>query len=50
MQSYAKKVSMSVVKRLPKYYRYLNDLSERGFEKISSKELADLMGLTASRK
>ena len=49
MQSYAKKVSMSVVKRLPKYYRYLNDLSERGFEKISSKELADLMGLTASQ-
>lgn len=45
----SKHVSMSVIRRLPKYYRYLTDLSERGFEKISSKELADLMGLTASQ-
>lgn len=49
MQSYSKKVSMTVVKRLPKYYQYLNDLESRGILKISSKELADMMGLTASQ-
>ncbi|MBQ3335419.1 MAG: redox-sensing transcriptional repressor Rex [Eubacteriaceae bacterium] len=49
MQSYSKKVSMTVVKRLPRYYQYLKDLSDRDVEKISSKELADLMGLTASQ-
>ena len=49
MQSYSKKVSMTVVKRLPKHYQYLSDLSDRDVEKISSKELAALMGLTASQ-
>ncbi|MDD2415058.1 MAG: redox-sensing transcriptional repressor Rex [Eubacteriaceae bacterium] len=49
MQSYSKKVSMTVVKRLPKYYQYLSDLSDRDVEKISSKELANMMGLTASQ-
>ena len=49
MQSYAKNVSMTVVRRLPKYYQYLKDLEDRGVEKISSKELASLMGLTASQ-
>lgn len=49
MQTYSKKVSMTVVKRLPKYYQYLNDLNDRDVEKISSKELAELMGLTASQ-
>ena len=43
MQSYAKNVSMTVVRRLPKYYQYLKDLEDRGVEKISSKELASLM-------
>ena len=49
MQSYSKKVSMTVIKRLPRYYQYLKDLSDRDVEKISSKELAELMGLTASQ-
>ncbi|MEG0377395.1 MAG: redox-sensing transcriptional repressor Rex [Eubacterium sp.] len=49
MQSFSKKVSMTVVKRLPKYYQYLSDLKEKNIEKISSKELADIMGLTASQ-
>lgn len=49
MQSYSRKVSMTVVKRLPKYYQYLNDLESRSVEKISSKELAGMMGLTASQ-
>lgn len=49
MQKFSKKVSMTVVKRLPKYYQYLSDLQDKNIEKISSKELADMMGLTASQ-
>lgn len=49
MQHFSKKVSMTVVKRLPKYYQYLSDLLENDIEKISSRELASLMGLTASQ-
>lgn len=49
MEKISKRVSMTVVKRLPKYYQYLSDLQEKHIEKISSKELADLMGLTASQ-
>lgn len=44
-----KKVSSSVVKRLPRYYRYLNDLLANGVERISSKELSERMGVTASQ-
>jgi len=42
-------VSITVVRRLPKYYQYLKDLELKDVEKISSKQLADLMGLTASQ-
>ncbi|MGL4606518.1 MAG: redox-sensing transcriptional repressor Rex [Eubacteriaceae bacterium] len=49
MDHFSKKVSMTVVKRLPKYYQYLTDLLLNNIEKISSRELADLMGLTASQ-
>ena len=49
MQTFSKRVSMTVVKRLPKYYQYLTDLQDRHIEKISSKELASMMGLTASQ-
>lgn len=49
MESYSKKVSMTVVRRLPRYYRYLKDLEKKQVEKISSQELAQLMGLTASQ-
>lgn len=42
-------VSITVVRRLPKYYQYLKDLEMKEVEKISSKQLADLMGLTASQ-
>ncbi len=44
-----KKVSASVVNRLPRYYRYLNDLVEGGIERISSKELSEKMDVTASQ-
>ena len=49
MQTFSKRVSMTVVKRLPKYYQYLTDLQDQHIEKISSKELAAIMGLTASQ-
>lgn len=42
-------VSLSVIRRLPRYYRFLGELNKKGIAKISSKNLADLMGLTASQ-
>ena len=42
-------VSMSVIRRLPRYYRFLYDLMENGVERISSRELSARMGLTASQ-
>lgn len=45
----AEHISMSVVRRLPRYYRFLYDLKENGIERISSRELSQRMGLTASQ-
>lgn len=42
-------ISMSVIRRLPRYYRFLYDLKENGVERISSRELSTRMGLTASQ-
>ena len=42
-------VSLSVIKRLPKYYRYLESINEKGIVRVSSKELSDITGLTASQ-
>ncbi len=44
-----KKVSMAVVKRLPRYYRYLSDLLKLDTIRISSRELSERMGITASQ-
>lgn len=44
-----KKVSPSVINRLPRYYRYLTDLESSGIERISSKELSERMSVTASQ-
>lgn len=44
-----KKVSASVINRLPRYYRYLTDLLSSGIERISSKELSERMNVTASQ-
>ena len=38
-----KTISRAVIKRLPRYYRYLGDLLESGVERISSNELSDKM-------
>ena len=43
------KASIPVIKRLPKYYRYLRSLQDDGITSISSRELASQMGTTASQ-
>ena len=45
----SKKVSLAVIRRLPKYYRYLDELHARGEVRISSGSLAKELGLTASQ-
>ncbi|MBR4099696.1 MAG: redox-sensing transcriptional repressor Rex [Clostridia bacterium] len=42
-------ISNSVIKRLPRYYRFLGELKASGMTKISSRELSEKMGLTASQ-
>lgn len=42
-------ISNSVIKRLPRYYRFLGELQSLGMTKISSRELSERMGLTASQ-
>jgi redox-sensing transcriptional repressor len=42
-------VSIAVIRRLPRYYRFLGLLLEGGFSRISSKELSNRMGFTASQ-
>ena len=42
-------ISISVIRRLPRYYRFLGDLIKNGVSRISSRELSQRMGLTASQ-
>lgn len=42
-------ISMAVIKRLPRYYRYLEELLDNGVERISSNELSVRMNVTASQ-
>ena len=42
-------ISNSVIRRLPRYYRFLEDLENNGYVRISSRELSEKMGLTASQ-
>lgn len=44
-----KKISGAVIKRLPRYYRYLGELMESGVSRISSNELSNRMKVTASQ-
>lgn len=44
-----KEVSLTVIRRLPRYYRFLSGLKSSGVLRISSKEIAKQMGLTASQ-
>ncbi len=42
-------ISQAVIKRLPRYYRYLGELADEGVMRISSRELSELMHVTASQ-
>lgn len=45
----AQGISDLVINRLPRYYRFLGELMEEGVTRISSRELSERMGLTASQ-
>ncbi|MCF2554939.1 redox-sensing transcriptional repressor Rex [Faecalicatena contorta] len=47
MQS--REISQAVIRRLPRYYRYLGELLENGVERISSNDLSKRMKVTASQ-
>ena len=42
-------ISQAVIRRLPRYYRYLGELLENGVERISSNDLSKQMKVTASQ-
>ena len=44
-----KSISMAVIRRLPKYHRYLRELLKNDVDRISSKELGERIGFTASQ-
>ncbi|MGL4731328.1 MAG: redox-sensing transcriptional repressor Rex [Clostridium sp.] len=44
-----KNISMAVIKRIPKYYRYLKELAINDVDRISSNELSEKIGFTASQ-
>lgn len=49
MKSSNRDVPVVVVKRLPRYYRYLGEMLKKGIARISSGELGKKMGVTASQ-
>lgn len=44
-----REISRAVIRRLPRYYRYLGELLEKGVERISSNDLSKRMKVTASQ-
>lgn len=44
-----REISQAVIRRLPRYYRYLGELLENGVERISSNDLSKKMKVTASQ-
>ncbi len=42
-------ISQAVIRRMPRYYRYLGELLDAGVERISSGELSKMMHVTASQ-
>ena len=44
-----KEISQAVIRRMPRYYRYLGELLDEGVERISSNELSSRMQVTASQ-
>lgn len=45
----SKEISPAVISRLPRYFRYLGELKDEGITRISSRELSDMMHVTASQ-
>ena len=43
------KVSNAIIRRLPRYRRYLGYLQTKGIKKVSSNELSEMIGYTASQ-
>ena len=44
-----REISRAVIRRLPRYYRYLGELLENGVERIASNDLSKRMKVTASQ-
>lgn len=44
-----KEISQAVIRRMPRYYRYLGELLDAGVDRISSNELSSRMKVTASQ-
>lgn len=44
-----KEISQAVIRRMPRYYRYLGELLDEGVERISSNDLSNRMKVTASQ-
>ena len=44
-----RRISMAVIKRMPRYYRHLAELLRNDVDRISSKELSEKIGFTASQ-
>lgn len=42
-------ISLAVIRRLPRYYRFLDELLKKQIVRVSSNELSALLGLTASQ-
>lgn len=42
-------ISMAVIRRLPKYHRYLEELMKNDIQRVSSQELSKITGFTASQ-
>ena len=49
MNGKSQPVSSLVIRRLPRYYRFLGELLESGVERVSSKKLSEVLGFTASQ-
>lgn len=49
MDKQKREVPLVVVKRLPRYYRYLGEMLKQNMTRVSSKHLSEKMGVTASQ-
>ena len=49
MYKNTKSISPAIIKRLPRYYRFLGELKAEGVERVSSSELSAMMNATASQ-